>query len=143
MAEIYSRFWIQERSVNDQLSPYDDRILKFIDTLCNKFKYKDLLEVAVGTGLPFAKALSEKGYNIHGIDISSILIDECRINAPLIISSVGNAEDLCFDNNRFDLVYCMHSTWYFDNIYYAISEMIRTLKPGGTIIFDIQNLSNQ
>ena len=44
-----------------------------------------------------------------------------------------------FDNNCFNLTYCINTLWYVTNPMKAISELLRVSKPGGTIFFDIMN----
>jgi SAM-dependent methyltransferase len=101
-----------------------------------------LLEVAIGTGYPVADALAKAGYEIHGIDISPALVEKCRELNPAINAKVGDAENLDYADGEFDAVYCFHSTWYFPDLTRVIDEMIRVTKPGGFIVFDIQNRAN-
>lgn len=48
--------------------------------------------------------------------------------------TVGSAEKLPFNDNRFDWVYSSHCIEHLDEPEQAISEMIRVLKPDGTLI---------
>ena len=98
-----------------------------------------LLEVAIGTGYPFADYFSKKGYTVYGVDISPELIEKCKKLYPNIKSKVGDAEDLEYPDNFFDGTYCFDSTWYFPNLKMAIDNMLQVTKPGGSVIFDIQN----
>ena len=61
---------------------------------------------------------------------------------PNINASVGDAENLDFKNNFFDVVFCYRSSWYFPDFIKAISEMLRVTKVGGLVVFDIQNSQN-
>jgi SAM-dependent methyltransferase len=101
-----------------------------------------LLEVAIGTGFPFAVELSERGFALSGIDIAPILVLECQRRLPSADVRIGRAEMLEFSDQSFDAVYCFHSTWQFEDLASAIAEMIRVTKPGGHIFFDIENLRN-
>ena len=80
---------------------------------------------------------------MYGVDISDILIERCQQLFPKIKSSVGDAENLVFEDGFFDLCFCVHSTWYFPDVNKAISEMIRVTKKNGHVCFDIQNILNK
>ena len=101
-----------------------------------------LLEVAVGTGFPFADFFQKAGYVVHGIDLSPYLIEKCRELNPNIICKVGEAENLEYEDNCYDATYCFHSTWYFSDLLKSIDEMIRVTRPKGMTFFDIQNRNN-
>lgn len=142
MKEVYSKYWIDAREKIYGFLEYDKNLCNFI---CQYFpKGGEFLEVAIGTGYPFADFFSKKGYSVHGIDIAPILIGKMRELYPDIKAYVGDAEDLEYPDNYFHCVYCFHSTWYFPNLKKVINEMIRvTRSGGGMIMFDIQNLNNQ
>ena len=56
-----------------------DRAL--IDLICGQLPInskKQLLEVAIGTGEPIAKNLVAMGHDLSGVDISSLLVVQCR-----------------------------------------------------------------
>ena len=133
----YSKYWINARKGKYKLNSYD---LALINTLKNISSSK-VLEIGIGTGEGIAESFLDK--DLYGIDISSKLVDECKRLFPDINVSVADAEDLHFENKKFDLSYCVHSTWYFPNLNQAISEMIRVTKPNGHVCFDIQNILNE
>jgi len=140
LLEVYAKKWPTSREKTYGFMKYDKN-------LCNHIyqhvpKESRLLEVAIGTGYPIADFLQKTGYIIHGVDISPLLIDECRRLNPEINCKVGDAEYLEYSDNYFDATYCFHSTWYFPNLEKAIGEMIRVTRPGGMVVFDIQNRNN-
>ena len=143
MKNVYSKYWINARDTIYGFMPYDHSLVDLIKNMCSEHGYDKLLEVAIGTGKPIASALVGNGYSIHGVDISPDLIDECRKNNPSIDCQVGDAENLEFTDNHFDLVYCFHSAWCITDFIKAVSEMIRVVKPGGGVIFDVQNIYNK
>ena len=120
---------------------YDKSLLKFITEQCPK-KASRVLEVAVGTGYPFADYLSNGGYEVHGIDLSPDLIRECSQFNPHIHCKVGDAEHLEYADSFFDFAYCVHSSWYIPDLQKAIREMMRVVRPGGGVLFDVQNVRN-
>jgi ubiquinone/menaquinone biosynthesis C-methylase UbiE len=141
MKDVYSKYWINARKEIYGFLDYDKNLCKFIEN--NTPKGSTILEVAVGTGEPFANYFVTNGYNVHGIDISPSLIEECKTTNNNIDCIVGDAEALPYDDNTFECTYCFHSTWYFPNLTKAIEEMIRVTKKDGLIIFDIQNINNK
>ena len=135
MRDTYYKFWVNTRKKYG-IGSYEKDLLKLIFSKNNLNK---ILEVGIGDGYPFAKALSEKKYKVYGIDISPQHIEMVKKNIPDIESFVGDAEKLEFKDSFFDLVYCFRSSWYFPDILKAIDEMIRVSKENAFILIDIQN----
>lgn len=79
------------------------------------------------------------GFEVFGIDISPTHVKMVKNTLPNVNVDIGDAEDLQFPNNNFDVVYCFRSTWYFTNLIKSISEMLRVVKNDGVVFFDIQN----
>lgn len=136
----YSKYWLTARKNIYGFMPYDKAVLEVIEAKATP--ESEVLEVAIGTGYPFADSLSKRKYKVYGIDLSPDLINACLQLNSKIMAKVGDAENLEYSNNYFDTVYCMHSSWYLPNLNKAISEMYRVTKDSGHIIFDIQNLNN-
>ena len=139
MKSIYAKWWSHARKDIYGFMEYDRAL---IDLICGQLPInskKQLLEVAIGTGEPIAKNLVAMGHDLSGVDISSLLVAQCKQNNPEINCDVGDAEELPYSDSIFDLTYCVHSTWYFPNLCEAVSEMIRVAKNGRRVIFDIQN----
>jgi len=139
MSNAYSKFWINVREKKG-FQKYDKNLVRYI--IKNLGSGGRLLEVAIGTGYPFADYFQKKGYDVYGIDISPLLVEKCKKINPNINCTVSDAERLPYKDNYFDATYCFHSTWYFPDLIKAISEMMRVAVPKGLVIFDIQNLNN-
>jgi len=139
MQEVYSHYWQNAREKLYAALSYDSNLIELITKSINP---KTVLEVAIGTGIPFADYFQKNGCKVYGIDIAPLLVEKCKSNNPHIIVRLEDAEELEFEKNTFDLVYCFHSTWYFPNLDKAIIEMIRVAKKSGLIFFDIQNIHN-
>lgn len=136
MRDVYSKEWPNGRAQYG-FTDYDKNMCQLI---CENVPERSkLLEVAAGTGDPFADYFQKHGYDVYGLDIAPNLIDLCQRLNPEIKCEVGDAENLPFQEGYFDCVYCLHSTWYFSDLRRAICEMIRTTRDGGFIIFDIMN----
>jgi ubiquinone/menaquinone biosynthesis C-methylase UbiE len=140
MREVYSHYWLRARETKYGFMDYDQRLC---DTISSRApEGGKLLEVAIGTGYPIADALQKGGFEVHGIDISPALVEKCHATNPAIHAKVGDAENLDYADGEFDAVYCFHSTWYFPDLTRVIDEMIRVTRPGGFVVFDIQNRAN-
>jgi uncharacterized protein YbaR (Trm112 family) len=95
-----------------------------------------VLETSVGTGLNF-KHLPPRA-RLYGLDLSSEMLARRQENlrrwgtqADLFI---GNAEDLPFADDSFDVVFHVGGINFFNDRAKAIREMIRVAKPGSRIV---------
>jgi len=141
MRDVYSNYWITAREKIYGFSKYDQCLCDYI---CKQIpRDEKILEVAIGTGYPFADYFQRNGYSLYGVDISPLLVEKCHSLNPNIQCKVGDAEKLEYPNQYFGLVYCFHSTWYFPNLEKAIDEMLRVTHLGGIVMFDVQNLHNK
>jgi ubiquinone/menaquinone biosynthesis C-methylase UbiE len=142
MRDVYSKYWIRYReNVYDGFSEYNTNLCEYI---CARIpKGRKLLEIAIGTGYPFADYFQKSGYLVYGIDISPDLIAKCSQVNPNINCKVGDAENMDYSDNYFDCSYCFNSTWYFTDLNRVIDEMLRVTLPVGLVIFDIQNRNNK
>jgi ubiquinone/menaquinone biosynthesis C-methylase UbiE len=91
-----------------------------------------VLETSVGTGLNY-KYLP-RGARLFGLDLSGEMLTNCQANlrrwdmeADLFL---GNAENLPFANDSFDVVFHAGGINFFNDRAKAIREMIRVAKPG-------------
>ncbi len=127
--KVYAGFWLNAREEIYGFPEYDKCLCNYISKEVKKGG--GLLEVAIGTGYPFADYFEKNGYQVYGIDIAPKLINKCRKLNPRIISEVGDAESLRYADESFDCSYCFHSTWLFPNVNKVINEMIRVTRQGG------------
>jgi ubiquinone/menaquinone biosynthesis C-methylase UbiE len=141
MREVYSQSWITAREKHYGFMEYDKNLCKFIQREVKEGS--KLLDVACGTGYPFAAYFQQSGYQVYGMDIAPNLIEKCRQLYPDVISTVGDAENLDYPDNTFDCTYCFHSSWYFPDLTRVIDEMLRVTRKGGLVMLDIQNRRNK
>ena len=137
----FSKYWV-EQVQQYGFRPYHANLLELITSLTSPANGY-LLEVGVGTGWPFATSLSQQGYTVVGVDLVESLVQETRAQPGDIRCVVGDAEELPFAEESFDMVYCLQSTWQFPNLPQGIKEMVRITRPGGTVLFDILNLASR
>lgn len=98
---------------------------------------KKVLEVGCGIGTDFLQ-FARAGADLYGIDLSPHSIE--LVNQRLKLYSVkgcvlnGDAENLPFEDNTFDLVYSWGVIHHTPDTQKAIDEIHRVLKPGGKAI---------
>ena len=100
---------------------------------------KDPRALDVGTGPgQLAFYLAQEGFKVTGIDISPAMISRARLKADELGLCVdfrtGDAENLPFEDNAFDVVVTRNLVWTLPHPEAAVKEWRRVLKPGGRII---------
>jgi ubiquinone/menaquinone biosynthesis C-methylase UbiE len=95
-----------------------------------------LLDVGCGSGqtaIPAAKM----GFKVTGVDIAENLIQYARkraIEAKITARfDVGDAEDLPYEDNKFDAAISMFGAMFAPRPDYVTNEFARVLKPGGKL----------
>lgn len=98
-----------------------------------RLKYAQrVLEVGCGTGAILAELSTSA--SLHGLDLDPAALAECRIHAPGAILTQGDARNLPFPDESFDLTYCHFLLlWVVDPIQ-AVSELKRVTRRGGSIL---------
>ena len=107
----YSQYW-SRASRKYGLDAYCAGLLRLIKS---QFSPKNVFELAIGNGFPFAENLARSGIDVTGCDISEDLVAELKQSFPEIRAFVGGYIDNSFAE-QFDVVYCLRSTWYFPDI---------------------------
>lgn len=97
-----------------------------------------VLDVACGTGVVTLTA-ARTGADVYGIDLTPELIVHARENAALMQLDAtfqeGDAEALPFPDASVDVVVSQFGHMFAPRPDVAIAEMLRVLKPGGTVAF--------
>lgn len=120
-------------------------VFEFLDTC--KHESNRILDVGCGPG-PYITELLDLNYEIHGIDISSNMLERARDVAHMhpmgknAHFNIGDPVALDFDDSSFGTVISIGVISYISDIYAAMSEMYRVLKPGGCVILQISNKSS-
>ncbi len=93
----------------------------------------NVLDVACGTG-DMAVSLVERGCTVTGIDLSEEMLAIARQKAPIVTFMIADAEHLPFPDASFDAVTCAFGVRNFVHLEQGLKEMLRVLKPGGTMV---------
>jgi len=98
-----------------------------------------VLEVSIGPGVNLPYLVGAPGVSeVYGLDISLGQLRRCRSYCRrkgwAVDLFLGNAEDLPFKDNSFDVVFHVGGINFFDNKQKAIEEMIRVARPGAKIV---------
>lgn len=101
-----------------------------------------VLDVGCGGGL-LAEQFAALGCRVTGIDRSLPTLVAARSHAEKMGLSIqyleGSAEQLPFDSQQFDMVFCCDVLEHVDDIDPVIAELSRVLKSGGVFFFDTIN----
>lgn len=97
-----------------------------------------VLDVACGTGV-VAVTAARAGAIVTGLDLTPELLARARENASVAEVSIewleGDAEDLPFDNESFDVVVSQFGHIFAPRPDVVTAQMLRVLKTGGTLAF--------
>lgn len=97
-----------------------------------------VLDVACGTGV-VAVTAARIGAKVSAIDLTPELLERARENFQIagveVDAREGDAEKLHFGDAAFDVVLSQFGHMFAPRPALALAEMLRVLKPGGTIAF--------
>jgi ubiquinone/menaquinone biosynthesis C-methylase UbiE len=97
-----------------------------------------VLDVGCGTGV-VAVTAARLGARVTGLDLTPALLERARENARLAQVQIewreGDIENLPFQEGEFDVVLSQFGHIFAPRPELAVAEMLRVLKPGGTIAF--------
>ncbi len=96
-----------------------------------------VLDIGCGPGI-FSVMLASNGYNMTAIDYTPSMIEQARQNASDLENPVDfhlmDAENLEFEDNKFDAIVTRNLTWDLPHPVAAYKEWNRVLKPSGVLI---------
>jgi len=97
-----------------------------------------VLDVAGGTGV-VAITVARLGAKVTGSDLTPELLEQARENAAIVGLDIefkeADVEKLPFGDAQYDVVLSQFGHMFAPRPDVAIAEMLRVLKPGGTIAF--------
>jgi SAM-dependent methyltransferase len=108
-------------------------IASFVEEICSNFKKRRprILDVGCGTGGNLS-LLSQYG-DAEGVDVSPDALDFCRARG-LENVKLGAAEELPYEQGRFDLVTALDVVEHLDDDVAGLREIRRVLKPDGRLL---------
>lgn len=113
-----------------ELEPYIPGFARFTEA-CGK----DVLEIGVGMGADHAEWAKAKARSLTGIDLTPRAVEHTynRLTVYGLGSDVrvGDAENLPFADNSFDIVYSWGVLHHSPDTKKAVQEVHRVLRPGG------------
>ncbi|GAC1645682.1 MAG: class I SAM-dependent methyltransferase [Ktedonobacteraceae bacterium] len=103
-----------------------------------------ILEIGFGSGATIQRlaALASRGH-VAGVDFSHTMVRVAHkrnakaIKAGRIELGYGNVVDLSFEDSTFDKALSIHSLYFWPNPLKAFAEILRVLKPGGTVVITL------
>jgi len=118
------------------------RKIQTITKLGNLKGNEKMIEIGCANG-PYTFQFSSKGFSMTGLDLSEKNIKEAKKRNILLKKGceffVGDAHNLPFKDETFDVVVSISAIRYVPNPEKAIKEMYRIVKKGGTVIVDFPN----
>jgi SAM-dependent methyltransferase len=122
-------FYAQVERTRYALEPFIPSFVEF-----ESWRGKRTLEIGVGLGTDFVN-FARAGADAHGIDLTEAAVELVRQRLALEGLSadvrVGDAENLPFGDDEFDLVYSWGVLHHTPDTERAIAEVRRVLRPGG------------
>lgn len=108
-----------------------------------RFFGKRVLEIGVGAGTDFIQWV-RAGAKAYGIDLAPEAIEHVKKRLEIyglqaMEVKLGDAENIDYQDNFFDLVYSFGVIHHTPNTQKALEEIIRVLKPGGTAKIMVYN----
>lgn len=103
----------------------------------------DLFDEVHGCGL--VSFLRDSVTEVHAIDISEQTVNLAQALNPELNAKPDDVRQLTYDNDTFDLVISNSTLDHFEreqDLYDSLAELYRVLRPGGTCLVSLDNLSN-
>lgn len=115
----------------------DPDYLEMIEDFAEKTETGKILDAGCGPGRD-SKILTEKGFNVTGLDLSEEMIEIARQKKGEY--HVMDVRDLEFEDEKFDGVLANQLIIFFngEERKQAFKELERVLKPGGTIFLGLK-----
>ncbi len=112
-------------------APWTDALLDLTQLQAND----RLLDVACGTGIVARTAYQRMGDSgrVVGLDFNAGQLEVARNIETAIEWREGNATDLPFSDEEFNVITCQQGLQFFPDREAAVNEMYRVLAPGGRV----------
>jgi SAM-dependent methyltransferase len=131
---VQKQGWAHFAPLETFTTPTAAKLVKFARIAAGQL----VLDVCCGTGV-VAVTAARKGAQVTGIDFTPELLARAHENSRLAKVAVdwqdGDVEALSFPDNTFDVVVSQFGHMFAPRPEVAVGEMLRVLRPGGTIAF--------
>ena len=124
----------------DDLEAATSNLIDAMADLSASMKGARVLDVGCGIGGPAIHLVEKYHCHVTGISVSSVGIDRARENASKrdlgesLNFELGDAMQMGFEDETFDVAWVMESSHLMPDKPRLISECLRVLKPGGSIL---------
>lgn len=134
--------WI-ETYRNSEFEIFDEPAFDFCATQMPLDFGDTVLDAGCGSAHKSIK-LAHRGYQVTGVDFSDYAVATGLEQIPPDLKSkialqTGDLTQLRFDSNQFDHVLCWGVLMHIPSIEKAVSELVRVLRPGGTLLISEMN----
>ncbi|MFB6158210.1 MAG: class I SAM-dependent methyltransferase [Candidatus Nanohalobium sp.] len=108
----------------------------FFDSLSDLTGGDKLLDLGCGTGVPFDRYLSEKGWKVTGFDIAETHVEKARENVPSGEFRQGDFFQLDFEEGSFDAVVSFYAIFHIPRKQHSklLDKISRWVKQDGAIL---------
>jgi len=110
--------------------------IKSIINLIGDITDKVILDAGSGEGFFLSQIKAKEKY---GIEISEIRVKRSIKHSPNLSVIIGDAKELPFEDNVFDVIVCSEVLEHVDNYQEALFEFKRCLKPSGILVISFPN----
>ncbi len=132
--DLYAPFYDQKTAYLDSFEQF--HLLPNLGDL----KGKKILDIGAGTGR-LSLRLAEKGAEVTALDVSPEILKVLKKKNSKITIVVGDAENLPFPDNSFDIMIAAFLIVHLKEPKYFFAEASRVLKPAG--IFALTNINQK
>ncbi len=143
--ETKNQFGTQVKEYNKYRSEYPQKFYNFLFSLVKTKKIENILDLGCGTGKS-TEPLVREGVKVVGYDHDFKMLNQAKKNAierHLPIEYIkGEAENLPFENNSFDIVTIGTAFHWFANKK-AVKNIERILKPGGLLFIHWKQIGKE
>src|SRR5580658_689255 len=126
--------WAHFAPLEMMTTPTAAKLVKFAGVKAGQ----QVLDVGCGTGVAAITA-ARAGAKVTALDLTPELLERARANSAIAEVAVewreGDAEQLPYGDAAFDVVLSQFGHMFAPRPAVALAEMLRVLKPGGTIAF--------
>ena len=121
---------------DERIAPLERRYLAASRAWVGERARGEVLEVAIGTGLNLPHY--GRDTRLTAVELSEGMLAVARRRMTQlgldVDARVGDGQDLPFDDESFDAVVCTYSLCGFEDHRRGIEEMVRVLRPGGSLL---------